>query len=170
MLLNSLLLTYFHHSLVSTYKLYSWDGVLDQLSYVKLPLRARWFATESRHLSAALPFICMVIATVMVCAAVVSKTGHWNPWVLLRRSLCWLMEYSCMRLMRETSGARGVGLYSSILIGSGDPERVFNCRAFQRNPGTGFVEPRMIPAAVGLITCAQLTTPAVMLSSQTLSS
>lgn len=43
-------------------------------------------------------------------------------------------------------------------------------RPFQRSPGPGFVEPRMIPAAVGPIAFAQLTTPAVTLSSQTLSS
>lgn len=57
-----------------------------------------------------------------------------------------------------TSGAKVYGY--SILIGSGSGAYI----QMPFNAAQGFVEPRMIPAAVGLITCAQLAAPAITLS------
>lgn len=105
-----------------------------------------------------LPFICMMVATVMVCGTVVSKTGRWMPWFFYGGALVLIGGALMYTVDEHTSGAKIYGY--SILIGSGSGAYI----QMPFNAAQGFVDPSMIPAAVGLITCAQLAAPAVTLS------
>ncbi|KAI9708713.1 MAG: hypothetical protein M1820_003668 [Bogoriella megaspora] len=105
-----------------------------------------------------LPFICFMVGTVMVCGNVVSKTGHWMSWFFYGGALVLAGGALMYTVDERTSGAKVYGY--SILIGSGSGAYI----QMPFNAAQGFVEPSMIPAAVGLITGAQLAAPAVTLS------
>ncbi|KAL9090491.1 MAG: hypothetical protein Q9165_005252 [Trypethelium subeluteriae] len=105
-----------------------------------------------------LPFICFMVGTVMVCGNVVSKTGHWMPWFFYGGALV-LIGGALMYTVDESTPPAKIYGYS-ILIGSGSGAYI----QMPFNAAQGFVEPSMIPAAVGLITGAQLAAPAVTLS------
>jgi hypothetical protein len=99
-----------------------------------------------------------MVATVMVCGTVVSKTGYWMPWFFYGGALVLIGGVFMYTVDEGTSGAKVYGY--SILIGSGSGAYI----QMPFNAAQEFVEPRMIPAAVGLITCAQLAAPAITLS------
>lgn len=105
-----------------------------------------------------LPFIFAMVATVMICGTLVSKTGHWMPWFFYGGALI-LTGGALMYTVDDNTSAAKVYGYS-ILIGSGSGAYI----QMPFNAAQGFVEPSMIPAAVGLITGAQLAAPAVTLS------
>ncbi|KAI9656725.1 MAG: hypothetical protein M1821_003364 [Bathelium mastoideum] len=105
-----------------------------------------------------LPFIFFMVATVMICGSVVSKTGRWMPWFFYGGALV-LIGGALMHTIDERSTAAKVYGYS-ILIGSGSGAYI----QMPFNAAQEFVEPSMIPAAVGLITGAQLVAPAITLS------
>jgi len=105
-----------------------------------------------------LPFIFAMVATVMICGSVVSKTGHWMPWFFYGGALVLIGGALMYTVDERTSAARVYGY--SVLIGSGSGAYI----QMPFNAAQGFVKPRMIPAAVGLITCAQLAAPAIALS------
>jgi hypothetical protein len=105
-----------------------------------------------------LPFIIFMVATVMLCGSVVSKTGRWLPWFFYGGALV-LSGGALMFTVDENTSAAKVYGYS-ILIGSGTGAYI----QMPFNACQEFVSPAMIPAAVGLITWAQLAAPAITLS------
>lgn len=105
-----------------------------------------------------LPFIFAMVTTVMVCGAVVSRTGRWMPWFFYGGALVLVGGALMYTADEHTSGAKIYGY--SILIGSGSGAYI----QMPFNAAQGFVKPDMIPAAVGLITGAQLAAPAITLS------
>lgn len=157
MLRDGLLPTYLlHPSLVSTGKHITGEhpatnSSLRSFQYVRgdSPLKAGIYL---------LPFICAMVATVMVCGAVVDKTGHWMPWFFYGGTLVLVGGALMYSIDERTAGANVYGY--SILIGSGSGAYI----QMPFNAAQGFVERSMIPAAVGLITCAQLAAPAITLS------
>ncbi|KAL9617495.1 MAG: hypothetical protein Q9160_007706 [Pyrenula sp. 1 TL-2023] len=146
----------FYTSLVSARAIHAGeDPVADDVSqsfqYVRgdSPLKAGIYL---------LPFIFAMVATVMVCGTMVSKTGRWMPWFFYGGTLVLIGGALMYTVDEHTSGAKIYGY--SILIGSGSGAYI----QMPFNAAQGFVEPNMIPAAVGLITGAQLAAPAVTLS------
>ena len=105
-----------------------------------------------------LPFICVMVGTVMLCGSVVSKTGHWMPWFFYGGALVLIGGALMYTVDSQTSAAKIYGY--SILIGSGAGAYI----QMPFNAAQEFVDPSMIPAAVGLITGAQLVAPAITLS------
>ena len=99
-----------------------------------------------------------MVATVMICGTAVDKTGHWMPWFFYGGVLVLAGGALMYTVDEHTSGARIYGY--SILIGSGSGAYI----QMPFNAAQEFVDPSMIPAAVGLITCAQLAAPAIILS------
>ncbi|KAF2764151.1 putative major facilitator superfamily transporter [Teratosphaeria nubilosa] len=127
-----------------------------------IPLYSQYVRNEDPLMAGVrlLPFICLMVATVLVCGQAVSSTGKWLPWffyggimVVIGGSL---MAFT---LDEATSAAKIYGY--SILIGTGAGAYIqmpFNaCQELVSDPA-------LIPAAVGLITWAQLAAPAITLS------
>ncbi|KAH8588273.1 putative efflux pump antibiotic resistance protein [Bisporella sp. PMI_857] len=105
-----------------------------------------------------LPFICTMVATAIVCGTVVSKTSYWMLRFFYGGALMLIGGVFMYTVDEKASGAKVYGY--SILIGSGSGAYI----QMLFNAAQEFVEPRIIPAAVGLITCAQLAAPAITLS------
>lgn len=105
-----------------------------------------------------LPFIIFMVATVMLCGTIVSKTGRWLPWFFYGGALVLIGGALMYTVDENTSSAKVYGY--SILIGSGTGAYI----QMPFNACQEFVNPALIPAAVGLITWAQLAAPAITLS------
>lgn len=105
-----------------------------------------------------LPFIVFMVSTVMVCGALVSSHGHWMPWFFYGGALVLAGGTLMYTVDEHTSNAATYGY--SILIGSGSGAYI----QMPFNAAQEFVSQSEIPAAVGLITWAQLAAPAVTLS------
>lgn len=105
-----------------------------------------------------LPFIVFMVGTVMVCGALVSSRGHWMPWFFYGGALVLVGGALMYTVDEHTSAAKIYGY--SILIGSGTGAYI----QMPFNAAQESVSPAQIPAAVGLITWAQLAAPAITLS------
>ena len=105
-----------------------------------------------------LPFIVFMVATVMVCGTLVSSHGHWMPWFFYGGALVLAGGALMYTADEHTSSAKIYGY--SILIGSGSGAYI----QMPFNAAQEFVHPSQVPAAVGLITWAQLAAPAITLS------
>ncbi|KAJ4301929.1 hypothetical protein N0V90_004025 [Kalmusia sp. IMI 367209] len=105
-----------------------------------------------------LPFIVFMVGTVMVCGAVVSSRGHWMPWFFYGGALVLAGGALMYTVDEHTSPAKIYGY--SILIGSGTGAYI----QMPFNAAQESVSSAQIPAAVGLITWAQLAAPAITLS------
>ncbi|KAH9816995.1 putative efflux pump antibiotic resistance protein [Teratosphaeria destructans] len=107
-----------------------------------------------------LPFICFMVATVLVCGQAVSSTGKWLPWFFYGGIMVVIGGSLMAFTVDEATSAAKIYGYS-ILIGTGTGAYIqmpFNaCQELVSDPA-------LIPAAVGLITWAQLAAPAITLS------
>ncbi|EME47191.1 hypothetical protein DOTSEDRAFT_124412 [Dothistroma septosporum NZE10] len=125
-----------------------------------IPLFFQYIRDESALLAGVhlLPFICFMVSTVMVCGTVVSKTGRWLPWFFYGGALV-LTGGALMYTVSPTTSTAKIYGYT-ILIGSGTGAYI----QMPFNACQECVDPALIPAAVGLITWAQLAAPAITLS------
>lgn len=105
-----------------------------------------------------LPFIIFMVSTVMICGTVVSSKGHWKPWFFYGGALVLAGGALMFTVDEHTSTAKTYGY--SILIGTGTGAYI----QMPFNAAQEFVSSAEIPAAVGLITWAQLAAPAISLS------
>ncbi|KAF1952689.1 putative major facilitator superfamily transporter [Byssothecium circinans] len=125
-----------------------------------IPLYFQYVRNESPLMAGVhlLPFIVAMVATVMACGALVSFRGHWMPWFFYGGALV-LAGGALMYTVDENTSTSKIYGYS-ILIGSGTGAFI----QMPFNAAQEFVSPSQIPAAVGLITWAQLAAPAITLS------
>ncbi|SMR53099.1 unnamed protein product [Zymoseptoria tritici ST99CH_1E4] len=125
-----------------------------------IPLYFQYVQDESPLMAGVrlLPFIVFMVATVMVCGSIVSKFGRWLPWFFYGGAMV-LTGGALMYASDENTSAAKIYGYS-ILIGSGTGAYI----QMPFNACQEFVSPTLIPAAVGLITWAQLAAPAITLS------
>lgn len=105
-----------------------------------------------------LPFIIFMVSTVMLCGTVVSSTGRWLPWFFYGGALVLTGGALMFTVTEQTPSAKVYGY--SILVGSGTGAYI----QMPFNACQQFVDPAFIPAAVGLVTWAQLAAPAITLS------
>lgn len=105
-----------------------------------------------------LPFIVLMVGTVIVSGTLVSSNGKWLPWFFYGGALVLIGGATMFTVDEDTSSAKVYGY--SVLLGTGTGAYI----QMPFNAAQEFVGPSMIPAAVGLITWAQLAAPAVTLS------
>lgn len=105
-----------------------------------------------------LPFIVLMVGTVIVSGTLVSSNGKWLPWFFYGGALVLIGGATMFTVDEDTSSAKVYGY--SVLLGTGTGAYI----QMPFNAAQEFVDPSMIPAAVGLITWAQLAAPAVTLS------
>lgn len=98
-----------------------------------------------------LPFIFIMIVAVIANGAVLSKHGMYMPWYLAGGSLIVIGAALMYTVKLSTSISHIYGY--TVLIGLG--VGLFSQTSF--SVAQALVEPHMIPAAVGFISCAQIT-------------
>lgn len=105
-----------------------------------------------------LPFIALMIDTVIISGTLVTSNGKWLPWFFYGGALVIIGSSAMFTVDEHTSTARIYGF--SVLLGTGTGAYI----QMPFNAAQEFVDPAMIPAAVGLVTWAQLAAPAITLS------
>ncbi|KAL1616726.1 hypothetical protein SLS56_011292 [Neofusicoccum ribis] len=125
-----------------------------------IPLYFQYVLDESPLMAGVhlLPFICFMIGTVIFSGSLVSSNGKWLPWFFYGGAMVLIGGATMFTVDENTSSAKIYGY--SIILGTGTGAYI----QMPFNAAQEFVDPSMIPAAVGLITWAQLAAPAVTLS------
>lgn len=97
-----------------------------------------------------LPFVVLLVVTVVLNGVILSKQGFYMPWYLVGGILTLIGGALMYTVERETSTARVYGYSILIAVGSG----AFIQASF--SVAQAKVQPKDIPLAVGFITCGQV--------------